>query len=72
MNTDVFLNQKRVNVCEHMVKTAPHEGYYYYYNYYYYYHYYYYLTHEEIKCRLKQVVPGPPGTDNGEVNLLKY
>ena len=24
MITDVFLDQKRVNVCEHMVKTAPH------------------------------------------------
>ena len=23
MITDVFLNQKRVNVCEHMVKIAP-------------------------------------------------
>jgi len=23
MITDVFLDQKRVNVCEHMVKTAP-------------------------------------------------
>ena len=23
--TDVFLNQKRVNVCEHMVKTVPCE-----------------------------------------------
>ena len=23
--TDVFLNQKRVNVCEHTVKMAPHD-----------------------------------------------
>ena len=26
MITDVFLNQKRVNVCEQTVKTAPHES----------------------------------------------
>ena len=26
MITDVFLDQKRVNVCEHMVKTAPHHN----------------------------------------------
>jgi hypothetical protein len=26
MITDVFLNQKRVNVCEHMVKMAPRES----------------------------------------------
>ena len=26
MNTDAFLDQKRVNVCEHMVKTAPRES----------------------------------------------
>ena len=26
MNTDVFLDQKRVNVCGHMVKMAPHES----------------------------------------------
>ena len=25
MIKDVFLNQKKVNVCEHMVKTAPRE-----------------------------------------------
>jgi hypothetical protein len=24
MITDAFVSQKRVNVCEHMVKTAPH------------------------------------------------
>jgi hypothetical protein len=26
MITNVFLDQKRINVCEHMVKTAPHDG----------------------------------------------
>jgi hypothetical protein len=26
MITDVFLDQKRVNVCEHIVKTVPHES----------------------------------------------
>ena len=26
MITDVFLDQKRVNVCKHMVKVAPHES----------------------------------------------
>ena len=25
MITNVFLNQKRVNICENMVKTVPHE-----------------------------------------------
>ena len=26
MIADVFLDQKRVNVCEHAVKTVPHES----------------------------------------------
>ena len=26
MITDVFLDQKKVNVCEHTVKMAPHES----------------------------------------------
>ena len=26
MITDVFLDQKRVNICEHTVKTAQHES----------------------------------------------
>ena len=25
MNTDVFLDQKKVNICEHKVKTVPHD-----------------------------------------------